>query len=269
MNSYPVELLTQLAPVMFVAGLDAPNPPETPTTPHTPCQQDPFVQLLQRLRDALVSQRKSAIWSSDKSKTFQVILVDKDVRFPPRKLVAPEDPGYSAAHSPLSPLTPSSPLYPDGLIAPIWVRKHTTLIPSVFVIFTRLYEPPLHQPQSPLDLPDPEREKEREQEERMHDSELSAAIALRKRSTNERGMKLTVVLLASRKMLGVFRIHVSCRIILSAVVDDSSLDTRLTFIRRSSGLDSRAALFVLSPVSQAELGEFIRRYKGCPFRDFG
>ena len=55
-------------------------------------------------------------------------------------------------------------------------------------------------------------------------------------------MKLTVVLIASRRML-----------------DDPALDTRLTFIRRTSGLDSRAALFVLSPVSQAELLEFIKR----------
>jgi hypothetical protein len=43
-------------------------------------------------------------------------------------------------------------------------------------------------------------------------------------------------------------------------IDDPALDTRLTFIRRHSGLDSRAALFVLSPVSQSELGEFVKRY---------
>jgi len=42
--------------------------------------------------------------------------------------------------------------------------------------------------------------------------------------------------------------------------DDPSLDARLTFIRRQSGLDSRAALFVLSPVSPSELTEFVRRY---------
>lgn len=75
------------------------------------------------------------------------------------------------------------------------------------------------------------------------DTELAKEISERKKSTNERGMKLTVVLIASRRML-----------------DDTALDTRLTFIRRTSGLDSRAALFVLSPVSQTELSEFIKRY---------
>ena len=83
---------------------------------------------------------------------------------------------------------------------------------------------------------------EREKEDRKNDEKLSQKIADRKKATSERGMKLTVVLLASRRML-----------------DDPGLDARLTFIRRTSGLDSRAALFVLSPVSPAELAEFVKR----------
>ncbi|KAN0081393.1 Foie gras liver health family 1 domain containing protein [Tylopilus felleus] len=131
----------------------------------------------------------------------------KNVRFPPRKLFSPEDPSYASAHSPRSPITPSSPLYPDGLI---WIRK-----------------PYLHYP---LDTPDVEHECDRLEEERRRDVELSAEIAQRKKSTGERSMKLTVVLLASRRML-----------------DDPSLDGRLS-----------SALFVLSPVSPAELDEFVR-----------
>ncbi|KAF7315077.1 hypothetical protein MIND_00021900 [Mycena indigotica] len=243
MNSYPPELLTQLAPIMFVAGLDTPQVVQSPTTPTTPRlqQQDSFTLLTSRLKEAFLAQRKVAIWQPDKHKTFQIISVDASVRFPPRKLVPPDDPQYSSLHSPLSPLTPSSPLHPDGLIAPIWIRKHTTLVPSVFVLFMRIYEYPPHTPRSPLDPPDPDRDRDRESEERRRDSELAAEIALRKKSTNERNIKLTVVLMASRRLL-----------------DDPTLDGRLTFIRRQSGLDSRAALFVLSPVSQAELGEFVK-----------
>ncbi|KAA1470414.1 hypothetical protein DENSPDRAFT_849542 [Dentipellis sp. KUC8613] len=258
MNSYPPELLAQLAPLMFVAGLDIPpptNPPDAPPTPSTPSTpssaqippgtpkpaQDPFTVLMLRLRDALLSQRKPAIWQPEKSKTFQVVLVDKEARFPPRKLLPADDTNYANAHSPLSPLTHSSPLHPDGIIAPIWVRKHTALVPSVFVLFMRLYESPPIASRSPLDAFDPERIREREEDERRRDAELSAEVAKRKRTTNERGIKLTVVLIASRKML-----------------DDPALDTRLTFIRRQSGLDSRAALFVLSPVSPAELNEFVK-----------
>src|ERR1700728_1970156 len=107
MNSYPAELLTQLVPVMFAAGLDLP-----PDHHH----QDLFAILTTRLRDALLN-RKPAIYQPEKQKSFHVVLVDKAVRFPPRKIV-PDDPQYLPAHSPLSPLTPTSPLFPDGLIAP-------------------------------------------------------------------------------------------------------------------------------------------------------
>ena len=266
MNSYPPELLVQLAPVMFVAGLEQQSQGyrDISALSHSDATdsgkpQDPFSLLNQRLREALVSQRKPAVWQSEQTKTFQVLIVDKDVRFPPRKPVPPDDSHYPSSHSPLSPLTPSSPLHPDGLIAPIWIRKHTTLIPSVFVLFLRMYETPPLEPRSPLDIPDFEREREKEQEDKRKDAELAAEIAQRKKVTNDRGIKLTVVLIASRPMLGMYANHLSCFLNVKSPADDAMLDTRLTYIRRQSGLDSRAALFVLSPVSQAELGEFITR----------
>lgn len=203
MNSYPPELLAQLAPVMFVAGLE--GPPKLPQEQDAAPAPDAFQVLAIRLREALLNQRKVAIWQPDKSKSFQVVLVDKDVRFPPRKLVPPEDPQYSNSHSPLSPLTPSSPLFPDGIIAPIWIRKHTTLVPSVFVIFMRIFEFPPNVLRSPLEGHDSERE--RLEEERRRDIELAAEIAQRKKGTNDRGVKLTVVLMASRRLLGMLCVH--------------------------------------------------------------
>lgn len=95
MNSYPPELLLQLAPVMFVGGLDiqrsaapssspppsarASSPPLAPTTPKR-VHSDPFTLLTHRLREALIQHRKPTIWAPEavrKSKTFQVVLVDK------------------------------------------------------------------------------------------------------------------------------------------------------------------------------------------------
>ena len=111
-------------------------------------------------------------------------------------MLRPDEPQYSSSHSPLSPLTQSSPLHPDGLIAPIWIRKHTTLVPSVFVVFMRIYESPLPTQGQEQD------QKEREAEERRRDTELAAEIAQRKKTTNERNIKLTAVLMASRRMLG-------------------------------------------------------------------
>jgi hypothetical protein len=43
--------------------------------------------------------------------------------------------------------------------------------------------------------------------------------------------------------------------------DDPALDARLSFIRRQSGLDTRASLFVLTPVGEDELEEFVTRYE--------
>lgn len=104
--------------------------------------------------------------------------------------------GPGTPRSPLSPMTPASPLYPDGLIAPIWVRKHVELVPAVFVLFLRLSELP------PLASPLEGRDESSKEKERQRDAELAAEIGARKKITSERGIKLTVVLLASRRMLG-------------------------------------------------------------------
>ena len=132
----------------------------------------------------------------------------QDARFPPRKMQPAEDQQFLPTHSPLSPLTPSSPLYPDGLIAPIWIRKHTSLVPSVFVLFKRIFEYQRPTGGTPLDIPDPDLDREREAEEKKRDNELSQEIAQRKKTTNERSIKLTVVLMASRRMLGTY--HAVC-----------------------------------------------------------
>ncbi|KAG8874127.1 hypothetical protein FRB97_006117 [Tulasnella sp. 331] len=291
MNSYPNELLAQHAPLMFVAGLN-PDPqssiPEvaptvsasaptisSPTPTHiasasvttiptngppsadASSRHDPFSVLTSRLISVLTARRKGVIWDPDRAKSFQVVLVDKNARFPPRKVPSSSS-NDGVAHSPLSPMTPTSPVYPDGLIAPIWVRKHSEMVPSVFVLFLRLFES--KSPISPLEGKD-EAAKE---EERKQDADLAAEIGSRKKSCADRGIKLTAVLLASRKMLGVAGIELFFILLAKyvdanrAFADDPTLDSRLSFIRRQSSLDSRAALFVLSPVSAAELNDFVK-----------
>jgi hypothetical protein len=96
------------------------------------------------------------------------------------------------------------------------------------------------------------------EEERFHDQELAAELSARKRALAERGIKLTAVLLASRKLLGkaAFRYTMENS---DHSTDDPGLDGRLTFLRRQSALDARAALFVLSPVINTELQDFVHR----------
>ncbi|KAJ3808756.1 hypothetical protein EV368DRAFT_42124, partial [Lentinula lateritia] len=242
-----------LTTLTTVSGADSVNysislPPST-TAPN-PLRPDPFIILTSRLREILVNQRKITVWDTPTAdKVFQVMLIDKDARFPPRKVES--SPG-ALAHSPLSPLTPSSPLHPDGLIAPIWIRKHTMLVPAVFVLFIRLFE--ADDPSSIYayslggehNTEFEQRLKElRDLADRRNDKDTDR----RKRSTNERGIKLTVVLMASRKLLDDSA---------SGAAGGLGLDARLTFIRRQSGLDSRAALFVLSPIPREELNDFVK-----------
>ena len=52
-------------------------------------------------------------------------------------------------HSPLSPLTPDSPLYPDGIMTTMWIRKHRDIIPAVLVSFYELKSD--EKPENPSD----------------------------------------------------------------------------------------------------------------------
>lgn len=177
-------------------------------------------------------------------------ILAKNVRLPPKKTrptprtlnaTAVEQQSSLASlqpRSPLSPLHPSSPLFPDGLIAPIWLRKHRELVPSVFVSFYCLAEQP---PDAAKEAPGTEQTGTLAGAElKRKDEDLIRVISDRKRALSERGIKFTVVLLTTRSML-----------------DSPSLESRLSYIRRSSQLDSKASLFVLTPVSRSELGEFV------------
>ncbi|BGP28998.1 hypothetical protein JCM10296v2_000734 [Rhodotorula toruloides] len=255
MESYPSEFIGHAYPLLLVAGLAPPAPPQgqspvpdadpmqlgQPSAPAPAASSDPFVILRAALRKTLASRKAFPVWDPARGKgqnEFHAILVDKNIRFPPLK-ARPAPPNAQqppqptqTLHSPISPLTPTSPLYPDGIIAPIWIRKHRELVPAVFVLVLRLFE---HPPGSNVDPTT------REEEERERDAGLVQEIVDRKRTTYERGIKLAVVLLCSRELL-----------------DDPSLDIRLSLIRRQSGLDTRASLFVISPVPQSEVNNFVQ-----------
>lgn len=123
------------------------------------------------------------------------------------------------------------------------MRKHRELIPSVFVLVLQLYE----YGRDPVNA---EEEKEAgplgaEELVAQRDEALVQEILARKRGCSALGVKLAVILLTSRELL-----------------DSPALDTRLSNVRRSSTLDSRASLFVLSPVERSEVQLFVKSLKG-------
>jgi trafficking protein particle complex subunit 11 len=80
--------------------------------------------------------------------------MEQSFRLPPQKARALGDAGSEKdkeLHSPLSPLTPDSPLYPDGIMTTMWIRKHRDIIPSVFL---SMYE--LKSEKTPYNISDEE-----------------------------------------------------------------------------------------------------------------
>ncbi|KAK3492892.1 Gryzun, putative trafficking through golgi-domain-containing protein [Neurospora hispaniola] len=76
---------------------------------------------------------------------FRVKSAERSFLLPPRRARLPEGieaPPGAILHSPFSPLTPISPLYPDGLIDAQWTLKHQELIPSVVLCFYNLVSDP-------------------------------------------------------------------------------------------------------------------------------
>lgn len=173
---------------------------------------------------------------------------------------------------------------------PSWIRKHEDHVPCVIVLFLRLeadasaaftisaahdtvvggkeeVEAGLNATRATTTAgtgtsmapPGPSR-KER-------DEALVAEISERRKKWTDRvpGAKVTVVLLASKEMLGKsppsdctgVRILAYAGCLLRA--DDPSLDTRLSAIRRHSGLDTKSSLYVLTPVAADDLDDFVQR----------
>ncbi|PLW51825.1 hypothetical protein PCANC_01925 [Puccinia coronata f. sp. avenae] len=249
MDTLPNEFLSHHQPLMFFAGIE----PQS-TTPAAEEQaknppKNPFEGLIQSLRAVLASKPSHpSIWiprqTPQPTPDYRVLLVSKSIRFPPRKTrpssISITTSTNAVSHSPLSPLSQTSPLFPDGIMTPIWIRKHRDMIPSVFVLTLKLWEP--SQPPTQQTKPD-EYQHDRPEYEQF-DNELIYEIIERKKTTSERGIKLAVIILTSRYML-----------------DNPQLDTRLSYIRKKSSLDTRASLFVLSPVPPHDVVNFVHTLK--------
>ncbi|KAL3469325.1 Gryzun, putative trafficking through golgi-domain-containing protein [Aspergillus californicus] len=82
---------------------------------------------------------------------FKIKSVGRTHRLPPRKAnPPPASPPTSPTshqghdiphgspvilHSPISPLTPGSPIFPDGIMSPLWTAKHQNLVPAAVINF--------------------------------------------------------------------------------------------------------------------------------------
>ncbi|KAF2486798.1 Gryzun, putative trafficking through golgi-domain-containing protein [Neohortaea acidophila] len=124
-------------------------------------------------------------------------------------------------HSPLSPLSPGSPIFPDGAFTPLWFAKYQRHVPALIIAFFDI---------SALDHSNDEQIK----------GDINAVRASLARSGYK--SKFAAVLLADRSM-----------------AQSPELEERVAYIRRATGLDSRSGLiFMPPPSSPQELSTFVQ-----------
>ncbi|KAG9304758.1 hypothetical protein G9A89_003932 [Geosiphon pyriformis] len=270
MESLPREFILHNVPLMAVIGLGLGNDsePTSPTSPTSPASRRSSVstgsppistrqQLSKSLLTLLTAKNQGGIWETGKASgsIFRVVAVEKNHEFLPRKSNSriPSSTSHSimpVPHSPLSPLTPGSPLYPDGLISPIWVRKHRENVPALVVGFydlwdwstmiggadsdgtikaeTNIVATTAHEPLGTT-----------ENFEKERDAQLAAEISERRRTIYDRGIRFAAVVILKQQ-------H----------IDDPTIEERLGSIRRGCGLEQKNSFFVLPPTAQSELQNF-------------
>jgi trafficking protein particle complex subunit 11 len=120
-------------------------------------------------------------------------------------------------------LTPTSPLYPDGIITPLWITKHQSRLPAVFVTFFALTADP--------------------NTSSLNDNQIKIEIGnIRGVFSSTNYKTKVVVILVGESTTG-------------APLD---LEERLGSIRRATGLDSRHLFFYAPEPSKEAANEFVR-----------
>ncbi|CAG8514102.1 18433_t:CDS:10 [Dentiscutata erythropus] len=253
MDSYPPEFILHHVPLMIVLGLGTAKDLAEQTTVPSPTSSKSAhsrqssistnsistrQQISRNLLTQLTAKSQSGVWEFGKSAgtAFRVVAVDKNFQFPPRKpIMRPQQPSHHSAtnipHSSFSPLTPGSPVYPDGLIPPIWVHKHRELLPSVVVGFYDLEH---------RSMSGSIKEKDESSPELLGSAEPNLALEIneKRKYLHERGIRFAAVIILNAQHS-----------------EDPTVEERLVYIRKVSGLDARNCFFALSP--ERDISEFV------------
>ncbi|ORY13458.1 Gryzun, putative trafficking through golgi-domain-containing protein [Clohesyomyces aquaticus] len=255
MDAYPPEYVLHNLPFIVLSGLEAspeldhglPDinhvlPGRAKTTIDSEIPPATGKRAQQLLSEFLNADGSDAPWNGRATTrrgnliAFRLRAVGRHFQLPPRKADPPTNSGISPPgsptiapttswnlHSPISPLTPSASVFPDGVLAPSWVAKHQHYVPSVFISFFTFASDP--------------------NTNSLHDNQLKTEINKIKGQIqkSEYRTKYVVVLLSDKTIL-----------------EAPDIEERLSTIRRATGLDPKNSLFFLPPnTSQVELRSFV------------
>lgn len=136
-------------------------------------------------------------------------------------------------HSPLSPLSPGSPIYPDGVFTPQWMAKHQEQVPALLIAFFEISS----------------KDSGTSQNEQIQ-IDINAIRAALSRSGFK--TKFAAVLMSDESILHA-----------------PELEDRLAAIRRATTLDLKTGLFFMPPMSsQVEIANFVEQVLLAPLQPF-
>ncbi|KAI7662561.1 hypothetical protein KC318_g8805 [Hortaea werneckii] len=247
MEAYPAPYVQHELPLVYLSGLGeqedsldaAPLPRQESgskvTTSSETCTDERAQQLLEEL---MKHDGSSRAWNSEAlpgptaSLKYRMKPISRTFNLPPRKAAplpqAPSEEGNSTPprhtelHSTLSPLSPGSPIYPEGIMTPLWFTKHQHSVPSLVIAFFKVHG----------------------NDNAARNEQVQTDINAIRATLGRSGYKtrLSVVLLSDRSIL-----------------DASELEEHISAIRRATTMDPKTGLFFMPPMSSsAEIATFVR-----------
>ncbi|KAL3420764.1 hypothetical protein PVAG01_07209 [Phlyctema vagabunda] len=242
MDGYDPDFVTHNLPLLVISGLGPEPKPISKAVKEwaggpqikseiPPVQTEDALVLLKHFE---ASDGSGSSWNGREENSrnkFRVKVVGRGYSLPPRHILESSNTlershgnnsaGRTVLHSPLSPLSPGSRVFPDGLVDSKWVQKHQEIIPSAYISFYTLSaEPGLAS---------------------YHDNHLKSDINDIKGVLSQSGYKTRHIV-----------------VLLSELKVQADVEERLASIRKATGLDPKFSLFFLPPQSSAvELQAFV------------
>ncbi|KAI6888031.1 hypothetical protein KC360_g3698 [Hortaea werneckii] len=247
MEAYPAPYVQHELPLVYLSGLGeqedsldtAPLPRQESgsrvTTNAETCTDERAQQLLKEL---MKHDGSSRAWNSEAlpgptaSLHYRMKPISRSFNLPPRKAAplpqAPSEEGkttpprHTELHSTLSPLSPGSPIYPEGVMTPLWFTKHQHSVPSLVIAFFKVHG----------------------NDNAARNEQVQTDINAIRGTLGRSGYKtrLSVVLLSDKSIL-----------------DAPELEEHISAIRRATTMDPKTGLFFMPPMSSpAEIATFVR-----------
>ncbi|KAL7951862.1 Gryzun, putative trafficking through Golgi domain-containing protein [Trichoderma barbatum] len=234
MDGYPLGSLDHNVPLIVVSGLRS-DPPEQPPKANgrgvllrsdLPPLEGQEATFLESYFEKVNERGKSwTVVTREEPYRVRVKTVGRTYVLPSRRATLPEtiEPLTTTPilHSPFSPLSPASALYPDGLMNAQWIQKHQEEIPSIFVCFHTLTSD--------------------SKTAAKQDSRLKSDLNGIRATLVESGYKTRLVVI-------IFGDEAAKTTLTAEVIQD-----RLEGIRRGTGLDPKSIFYIPSQESRQEL----------------